>query len=104
MTDIKRVWGKADEFSLELKYVGGEQWETTVPPDTKDGIYAVELWAINGIGELGHWTGELYMCSGVCCVRIFRQPYQIWFKPKRNKLDIKLRNKIIFERKCNHFV
>lgn len=96
MTDIKRVWGKADGLSLEFKYVGGEQWDATVPPDTKDGIYAVELWAINGIGELGHWTGELYMCSSVCCVRIFSKPYQIWFKPKRNK--------IVFERKCSHFV
>ena len=66
--EVKRVWGKADDLSLEFNYVGGDEWQTRVPPETKDGIYACELWAINSIGELGHWTGELYMCSGVCCV------------------------------------
>lgn len=123
MTDVKRVWGKADNLSLEFTYLGQEQWETTVPPDTKDGVYAVELWAINGAGELGHWTGELFMCSGVCCVTIFQQPYQIWFKKKKSqlvlekahkihlkkaenkqprKITIDKRLKIIFERGCNH--
>lgn len=123
MTDVKRVWGKADNLSLEFKYLGQEQWETTVPPDTKDGVYAVELWAVNGAGELGHWTGELFMCSGVCCIKIFQQPYQIWFKKKKSqlvfekahkihlkkaenkqphKITIDKRLKIIFERGCNH--
>lgn len=104
MTDIKRVWGTADELSLEFSYIGDEQWETTVPPDTDDGIYAAELWAINGAGELGHWTGELYMCSGICHIRIFSKPYQIWFKPRRYKVSFQLKNKVIFERKCKHFV
>ncbi len=101
-TDVKRVWGKADSFALEFNYIGDEQWETTVPPDTKDGVYAVELWAINGAGELGHWTGELFMCSGVCCVRIFSQPYQIWFKAKKHQITIDKRLMIIFERGCAH--
>ena len=101
-TDVKRVWGKADNFSLEFNYIGDEQWETTVPPDTKDGVYAVELWAINGAGELGHWTGELFMCSGVCCVKIFSQPYQIWFKAKKHQITIDKRLMIIFERGCAH--
>lgn len=102
MTDVKRVWGKADNLSLEFKYLGREQWETTVPPDTKDGVYAVELWAINGAGELGHWTGELFMCSGVCCIKIFQQPYQIWFKKKGYQITFDKRLSIIFERGCNH--
>ena len=80
MTDVRRVWGKADNLSLEFTYIGQEQWETIVPADTKDGVYAVELWAVNGVGDIGHWTGELFMCSGVCCIKIFQQSYQIWFK------------------------
>ncbi len=102
MTDVKRVWGKADNLSLEFTYLGKEQWETAVPPDTKDGVYAVELWAINGAGELGHWTGELFMCSGVCCVTIFQQPYQIWLKKNKRQITFDKRLKIIFERGCNH--
>lgn len=102
MTDVKRVWGKADNLSLEFKYLGQEQWEATVPPDTKDGVYAVELWAINGAGELGHWTGELFMCSGVCCIKIFQQSYQIWFKRKKNQIVFEKAHKIIFERGCKH--
>lgn len=101
-TDVKRVWGKADGLSLEFTYKGEEQWETAVPPDTKDGVYAVELWAINGAGELGHWTGELFMCSGVCCINIFSQPYQIWFKTQRHQIVIDKRLIIMFERGCNH--
>ena len=122
-TDVKRVWGKADSLSLEFTYLGQEQWETAVPPDTKDGIYAVELWAVNSVGDIGHWTGELFMCSGVCCVTIFQQPYQIWFKRKKNqivlnkahriclkksenaqpyKVIMDKRHKIIFEGGCNH--
>ena len=102
ITNVKRVWGKADDLSLEFNYVGGDEWRTRVPPETKDGIYACELWAINSIGELGHWTGELYMCSGVCCVRILSKPYQIWFKTAKRKIVIRPRHRIIFERRCAH--
>lgn len=65
-----------------------------MPPDTKDGVYAVELWAVNAIGEIGHWTGELYMCSGVCCVQIFVKPYQVWFRDRKYK--------IIIGKECGH--
>lgn len=102
MTNVKRVWGKADDFSLEFNYVGGEQWEAAVPPDTSDGVYAVELWAINSVGELGHYVGELYMCSGVCCVRIFNKPYHIWFKPARRTITIAPRHRIIIKGGCSH--
>lgn len=75
---IIRVWGKADSFEIEFTHMGGTRWEASVPPDTNDGQYAVEIWAMNEFKETAHWTGELYMCNGVCCVKFHRQPYRIW--------------------------
>lgn len=101
-TDVKRVWGTADNIALEFKYLGRERWETTVPPDTKDGVYAVELWAINGAGELGYWAGELFMCSGVCCIEIEQSGFQIWIKPRRLQFTPSERIQFIVRKGCTH--
>lgn len=79
---IIRVWGKADSFDIEFTRVGGTRWEASVPPDTNDGQYAVEIWAVNEFSEIAHWTGELYMCNGVCHLKFSKQPYQMWIKKK----------------------
>ena len=77
---IVRVWGKADNFGIEFTHEGGTRWNCSVPPDTKDGQYAAEIWAINEFGELAYWTGELFMVNGVCCLRFDDSPYRIWVK------------------------
>lgn len=77
---IVRVWGRADSFDIEFTHEGGTRWKCSVPPDTKDGQYAVEIWAVNEFGELAYWTGELFMVNGVCCLRFDESPYRIWVR------------------------
>lgn len=77
---ILRVWGKADSFDIEFTHEGGTRWKCSVPPDTKDGQYAAEIWAVNEFGELAYWTGELFMVNGVCCLRFDDSPYRIWVR------------------------
>lgn len=84
---ILRVWGKADSFDIEFTHEGGTRWKCSVPPDTKDGQYAVEIWAVNEFGELAYWTGELFMCNGVCCLRFDDSPYRIWVKLSSSEIS-----------------
>lgn len=88
-TEIIRVWGKADEFDIEFIHEYGTRWTCRVPPDTVDGRYAVEIWATNRLGETAYWTGELYMCNGLCHLKIRDLPYRIWFKPISKSLHIR---------------
>lgn len=87
---ILRVWGKADSFDIEFTHEGGTRWKCFVPPDTKDGQYAAEIWAVNEFGELAYWTGELFMVNGVCCLQLNKDCYQV--KMKLNTTEI---NKIV---------
>ena len=61
---ILRVWGRADGFDLEFKKTG-ELWDCTVPPDTKDGQYAVEIHGINEFGQTAYWTGSICATESV---------------------------------------
>lgn len=67
---IKRVWGKCDKFDVEFSLLSTGEWVCTVPPDTDDGQYAVEIFAYNEAGKTSCYTGILYMCSGVCHLEI----------------------------------
>lgn len=87
MTDIVRVWGTCDKIQVEFKYEGGKQWSCTVPPDLKDGIYVAEFWAQDEQGRIGHWTGFLYMSSGVCHFKFNEEKYQVWFKQPTYKIE-----------------
>lgn len=87
MAKIIRVFGKADSFDIELTRVG-KLWEVDVPPDLVDGVYAVQLVAINEFGESGIWTGELFMCNGTCCINFVDQPYRLWVKVKKYDTQI----------------
>ena len=78
---IIRLYGRADTFDLEFVHEGGTTWRCAVPPDTDDGVYSVELTAVNELGETAYWTGELYMCGGVCHMEIFKPDYMFWFAP-----------------------
>lgn len=91
---VIRVWGKADNFDIEFKHMGGTKWQCDVPPDMKDGQYAVELRAMNEQFEQTYWTGFLYMCNGVCHVKFNFPDYMIWFSTGYD---------IVFERRCPHY-
>lgn len=100
---VERVWGRADNFDIEFTHKGGTRWEASVPPDTKDGQYACEIWAINEFGKIAYWTGELYMCSGVCCLKVSAKPYKITVQKKEFNFVFKKSGLImIFEKGCLH--
>lgn len=75
MARIIRVYGKADSFDIELTREGGH-WIVDVPPDLVDGVYAVQLTAVNEFNQVGHWVGELFMCNGVCRIKFSEIPYE----------------------------
>lgn len=107
MAKVIRVFGKADAFDIEFSRKG-EKWTVDIPPDMTDGVYAVQLTAIDSVGESAYWTGELYMVDGVCCLKINELPYRVKINPK-NQYDthfssIRKKSTIIkkneFEAKC----
>lgn len=75
MAKVIRVFGKADSFDVEFT-PKGKVWEVDVPPDMTDGVYAVQLTAIDELGESAYWVGELYMSNGVCHFRFTELPYR----------------------------
>jgi hypothetical protein len=76
MPKVIRVYGRADSYDIELS-PRGDKWEVNIPPDMTDGVYACQLTAVDENGEYGYWVGELYMCSGVCCLKINEMPYKV---------------------------
>lgn len=88
MTNITRVWGICDNLKIEFGYEGGAAWSCTVPPDLKDGIYVAEFWAQDDRGRVGHWSGFLYMNSGICHFKLKKEKYQVWFCPSKYKIEI----------------
>lgn len=99
---IIRLYGRADLFDIEFTHQSGTTWTCEVPLDTEDGIYAVELTAVNEYGETAYWTGELYMCSGICHVKIAKNDFVFWFAPLAN-VEISSDTSSIYIRKgCPH--
>lgn len=86
--EITDVWGTRDGIEIVFHHIEGDQWECSVPPDTEDGVYAVELWAKNVNNLLGHWVGELFMCSGICHLRIEERDFDFWFSVGDAELQI----------------
>lgn len=82
MAKVIRVFGKADDFDIELSRKG-DKWEVDIPPDMTDGVYAVQLTAIDELGDCAYWVGELYMVDGVCCLKIDEIPYRVRIKPRK---------------------
>ncbi len=85
MARVVRLFGKADNFDIEFSRKG-RVWKTDVPPDMTDGVYAVQLTAIDELGESAYWVGELFMCSGVCHLKIERQSTGCIFSAENYKL------------------
>ncbi len=73
MAKVVRVYGKADSFDIELSR-NGDVWEVDIPPDMTDGVYAVQLTAIDKNGDWAIWTGELFMVNGICCMKLKPSP------------------------------
>ena len=95
MAKVIRLYGKADELNIEFSR-NGDKWEADVPPDMTDGVYACQLTAIDELGELAYWVGELYMVNGVCCLKISELPYRVQIKPKEYEVAF-------HKRKCDVF-
>lgn len=104
MADIVKVWGTCDERQVEFKHEGGITWSCVVPPDFKDGVYAAEFFAIDALDRLGHWSGFLYMSSGVCHFKIKEEKIKLWFVLKKYEIEIKdSKYKIFFKKGCRHW-
>jgi hypothetical protein len=88
MAEIVRVYGRADSFDIELTR-NGNKWEVDVPPDLSDGVYAVQLTAVNDMGETAHWVGELFMVGGVCCLRL--GDVKFWTKLSAREYSVNFR-------------
>lgn len=99
--EIVRVWGHADDFDIEFDRGAEHIWKCSVPPDTEDGIYAVEIWARNEFGQTAYTTAELYMCDKVCHIKFNDEPFifvfnpQITFEPSTDRYTFLIR-------KCKH--
>ena len=101
-SEILRVWGKADSFDIEFSKTGG-LWVCAVPPDTKDGQYAVEVHAINEFEQTAYWTGTLYMCNGICHLELKETPYVIMFLSEPEMLRFfEPTHEIIIKKGCEH--
>ena len=83
---VTRVWGRADAFEIEFAKQTDGKWCVNIPPDLKDGQYAVELYAQNSYGERAYWTGILYMHNGRACLYLNKTSCVLWLRPLRCSL------------------
>lgn len=95
MSKVIRVFGKADAYDIEFA-LKGEQWEVSVPPDMVDGVYAVQLTAIDENNVHAYRAGELYMVRGVCCFKIRELPYRAYFRAQEYEVSLHKRKYFIF--------
>ena len=78
---VTRVWGKADVFELVFSLSKSDHWEASVPADLEDGQYIIELYCEDDSGNMGYWTGVLYLCNAdEIKVRIIADKFKIWLK------------------------
>lgn len=100
---VVRLKGLADDLFVEFKYLNNDTWECTVPPDLKDGQYALFLEATNEIGEKTYYTGELYMTKRMCHLDILTPRYIL--KPNNQRYQVRQKNerfKIEIKKGCEH--
>ena len=98
---VVRLYGHADSFDIEFEKRGGV-WVCQVPPDTSDGVYAVELWAINEEGVTSYWTGELFMSQGLCHLVIKEPDYFITFCAPSAFMNLSVRHDLNVVKRCPH--
>ena len=91
MAEVIRVFGRADSFDIEFTK-NGDKWEVDIPPDMIDGVYAVQLTAIDKSGVHAYWVGELYMTNGVCCLSLKSSLYKVNIEYNRYSIHISNKN------------
>lgn len=74
---VVSLYGRADNYELVFMQDSNGLWGATVPPDMTDGTYAVELYAVDWAGNIGYYTGLLYMCNGMTCLRISEDEFKL---------------------------
>lgn len=99
---ITDVWGKADGINLIYAIDSDGVWKTNVPPDLSDGCYATEIWAKNICGELGFWSGFLYMHRGRAKLYLKPKKYSLWLMPGQISLTTNMPLEIHLERSCRN--
>lgn len=87
MSKIVRVWGYADEISIELSQQG-ERWVCSLPPDFVDGQYAVRLYALKESGTVGIYTGILNTCMGISCLHLEKAPITCFLAPNKVEFSV----------------
>ena len=101
--DICRVWGVANGDALEYSLAEDGRWDVLVPANLQDGQYAVEIFAQNRIGAIGHWTGILYMHQGQATLHLFSKKYNLWFLPSGTEFHlISGKPTFIIQPQCQH--
>ena len=99
---ITDVWGKADTLNLVYSLDSDGLWTVNVPPDLSDGCYAAEIWAKNLCGEVGYWSGFLYMHQGRARLYLESKKYSLWLMPSQMVLSGDMPIEIHLERSCRH--
>lgn len=61
--NIVSVYGKCDGIFINFKLMNNGRWECIIPADFTDGTYVIELFAVDVAGNVGFYTGKLYMCD-----------------------------------------
>ena len=61
--NIVSVYGKCDGVFISFNLTSDGRWECKIPADFTDGTYVVELYAEDVGGNIGFYTGKLYMCD-----------------------------------------
>ena len=101
-TVITDVWGKADGINLNYALKSDGFWYASVPADLSDGCYAAEIWARNNSGEIGYWSGFLYMHQGRAKLYLEPNKYSLWLTPTQVVLSVAAPLEIHLERSCRY--
>ena len=73
---VVSLTGTVDSVPVIFTRTDDGLWETTVPPDLKDGRYIVELIATDDAGNQTYKIAELWMWQKVItCFKIIEQPF-----------------------------
>lgn len=90
MTDkVVSVVGQADEYDLVFIKGSDGKWAVSIPPDMSDGKYVVGIYATDTFGNIGYWTGILYVTNGrMTCLHLLDDAYAIILLSERKKEEL----------------
>lgn len=90
MTDkVVSVVGQADEYDLVFNKQADGKWAVSVPPDMSDGKYVIGIYATDSFGNVGYWTGILYVTNGrMICFELLDDSYRILLLADRKNEEL----------------